>query len=163
VCGSRSEATLHFVAEARRLGLPVFAVAPDPFRDSGSVSGGEDDLVEQVIDGLRAHGRVVLASGGDIRAIPGKLHPATQALTRLARRVIREASVSHVSVEGGATAAALLAELGGERLRPVYEWAPGVVTLETCGNLQLFLTLKPGSYEWPEALRSLLPVGISAG
>jgi hypothetical protein len=55
-------------------------------------------------------------------------------------------------VEGGATAAALVRRLGWVRLSVCQEWATGVVSLEIKGQAQPLVTMKPGSYAWPEEI-----------
>lgn len=58
-------------------------------------------------------------------------------------------------VEGGATAATIVRQLGWARLDVVHEWSPGIVTLRPAsGGRAIALTLKPGSYPWPAALWS---------
>jgi hypothetical protein len=37
------------------------------------------------------------------------------------------------------------------RLEVRREWAPGVATLAVADENPLWLTIKPGSYSWPEA------------
>jgi uncharacterized protein YgbK (DUF1537 family) len=37
------------------------------------------------------------------------------------------------------------------RLEVLREWAPGVATLAVADDDPLWLTIKPGSYSWPEA------------
>jgi DNA-directed RNA polymerase subunit K/omega len=59
-----------------------------------------------------------------------------------------EGKRAHLLATGGATAAAVLQELGSPPLRARQELAPGVVVLETARGLQL--TIKPGSYAWPD-------------
>jgi hypothetical protein len=42
--------------------------------------------------------------------------------------------------------------MGWHRLAVKEELAPGVVTLSVIGSASELLTLKPGSYRWPESL-----------
>jgi uncharacterized protein YgbK (DUF1537 family) len=53
-------------------------------------------------------------------------------------------------VEGGATAAKLVRDLGWQRLNVLRELAPGVVTLGAADGGECAMTMKPGSYSWPE-------------
>jgi uncharacterized protein YgbK (DUF1537 family) len=55
-------------------------------------------------------------------------------------------------IEGGATAAAVLALLGWRALRITREWGPGVVAVRPLGAAGTTFVLKPGSYGW-EGLR----------
>ncbi|MBQ6203079.1 MAG: four-carbon acid sugar kinase family protein [Prevotella sp.] len=56
---------------------------------------------------------------------------------------------THVLIEGGATAFAVLEKLGWNSLHVEKEIAPGIVTLS---HKNFLITLKPGSYSWPSGL-----------
>ena len=65
-------------------------------------------------------------------------------------RIIRGANVRELVIEGGATAYAILQRLGLYHFYPVEELAPGVVRMRAA---DLFITVKPGSYRWPETIK----------
>lgn len=66
--------------------------------------------------------------------------------------VLELAHVDHLLLEGGATAWAVLNGSNASQFAVVWEWASGVVTLR-CGDGSLpLVTVKPGSYAWPENL-----------
>lgn len=161
VCGSQSEAALRFVEEARRHGVPVLHPPEPPASDRAGGPGPDDAFVCQATESLRRHPCVVLAASSIEIADPAAAQEAFQRFTRLAFEILRDGSVSHVCVEGGATAAGLLAHLAWERLCVTRELTPGVVTLKAHGRRPLDLSLKPGSYEWPEAIRSRVQSGPS--
>ena len=60
--------------------------------------------------------------------------------------------VDGIFAEGGATAAAVIRRLGWTRLTVVRELAPGVATMDAAGASGGQITLKPGSYAWPETI-----------
>ena len=70
----------------------------------------------------------------------------------MAETVLRCTSVGHVFAEGGATAVGLTRDMGWHRLAVKSELAPGVVTLSVIGGDSPLLTIKPGSYVWPEGV-----------
>ena len=76
-------------------------------------------------------------------------------LVRIAQLVLRRAQVAQVYVEGGATAVELVRRMGWDRLTVLREVAPGVATLGVGGAPSLCLTMKPGSYRWPDQIREL--------
>ncbi len=82
------------------------------------------------------------------------------AFAKLAVELRRRESFQHLLIAGGATAAAVLSALQWTTLEVVHVWAPGVVTLRPLAEPTLFLTLKPGSYPWPDALRRALPARL---
>jgi uncharacterized protein YgbK (DUF1537 family) len=80
---------------------------------------------------------------------PGQVRAAFAAL---AAALHREQALEHLLVEGGATASAIVRRLGWAQLDVVHEWAQGVVSLRPPADNRVLLTMKPGSYPWPEAL-----------
>jgi len=148
VCGSRSESAAQFVDSARRQGAPVFALP-----GASVAMTGEAELVDRIVEEFRSRSCVVLTTPSDEIPDEAASHGLLQHLTRIASAVMRKTGVSHAYVEGGATAVQLLTQLGWDRLTVVCEQAPGVVTLGQWGRRGFQLTLKPGSYVWPEAVQ----------
>ena len=72
-----------------------------------------------------------------------------------ARAVIEETGVQEIFIEGGSTAAAVLEELDIKKIIPVNELSRGVVRMKV-GNL--FITVKPGSYQLPEEIKRLFTI-----
>lgn len=68
------------------------------------------------------------------------------------KEIIARENVKEILIEGGSTAAAVLDELKITRLIPVNELSRGVVRAE---GGDLFITVKPGSYELPEEIKEL--------
>lgn len=103
------------------------------------------------------------------RALAITTAPETHAAGEFAASVIRERFATsasqlhargllrHLVIEGGATAAAVLAALGMAELEVVHEWAQGVITLRPARQPDLRVTLKPGSYAWPAGWWAQLP------
>jgi uncharacterized protein YgbK (DUF1537 family) len=76
-------------------------------------------------------------------------------LVRIAASVLQRAQVGQIFVEGGATAIELVRRVGWNRLTVLREVAPGVATLRIAAEPSLCLTIKPGSYTWPDQIREL--------
>jgi uncharacterized protein YgbK (DUF1537 family) len=89
---------------------------------------------------------------------PGPLEgaDAPEAMTRdllcAVQHLLERTPLAHLLVEGGSTASALMRKLGWTQLRVTGEIAPGVVSLEVEGDSRRSLTVKPGSYRWPDAV-----------
>lgn len=153
VCGSASEACERFVGEACRNGAPVVRLSREWPEGTDVTEQARERLVERVSAALGTNSRVVLELGlspGSARASARRL---TEELTGLAALVAHHGATRHVFAEGGATAASLIRRLGWKRLEVVRELAPGVVTLALAGRQGCLLTIKPGSYSWPEEVR----------
>lgn len=102
---------------------------------------------------LRERGKVVLAISARETGDPQALK---EEMAGLVRSVLREVIVEELMIEGGATARAILETVGWRTFYPVVEWAPGVVRMRVREAPGLHVTVKPGSYDWPLAIRSLL-------
>jgi uncharacterized protein YgbK (DUF1537 family) len=63
----------------------------------------------------------------------------------------------HLLITGGATAGAVLSELGWSGFEVSHVWGSGAVTLRPTAAPDFAVTLKPGSYPWPAKLRRAVP------
>lgn len=76
-------------------------------------------------------------------------------MAKAVKEIVIRANVKEIFIEGGSTAAAVLHELNIMKLSPVSELQRGVVRMKA-GNL--FVTVKPGSYQLPEELIKLYSI-----
>lgn len=74
------------------------------------------------------------------------------ALGELIHRLLEQISIDELFVEGGATSYAILKRLEADRLIPVQQLARGVTRMELDRYESLKMTVKPGSYKWPETI-----------
>jgi len=152
VCGSASEATRNFVAGQANRGVSVFSLPKGLSEGAPLDAGGMNSLAETIVTAFRSATRVILHVGLPPVKEVSLAEMLALHLVRVAEAVLHRTEVRHVFAEGGATAVALARRLGWNRLRVTAELAPGVVTLSAvAGSLQL-LTIKPGSYAWPEGV-----------
>lgn len=101
---------------------------------------------------LHTNGRLFIAfddacMGSD--ADPQKLRDT---MADLVRALTETTWLKEIFIDGGSTAAAVLAALRITRLHPVGEWQRGVVRMRA-GNMHI--TVKPGSYPLPESIVSV--------
>ena len=143
VCGSICDATQQFVIASRLKGVPVFYVPhqiaaadkPDVLRAIGM----EAEAV------LSANERVVLSVQPPLVDNREAARQFAIDLVRIARQVLARRPGLEVFVEGGATAAELVREMGWSHFEVIEELAAGVVTLRPRQSATM-LTMKPGSY-----------------
>jgi uncharacterized protein YgbK (DUF1537 family) len=106
----------------------------------------------EVVALVKKHGKAIVAiqaeSTKNISICPGQLK---EKMAGLVNEVLQRSMVQELIVEGGATAWSLIRQSGLTRFFPVEEMAPGVVRMQT-NDPGLFITVKPGSYQWPEGL-----------
>ncbi len=102
------------------------------------------------MDALHAHPTAIIAIDRPLRREPDLPQRLTGYLGAAVEDVLASVVVNHLLVEGGATAAALIRRFGWHRLHVLKELAPGVVSVQVAGRGNLILTMKPGSYAWPQ-------------
>ncbi|MBN1507090.1 MAG: four-carbon acid sugar kinase family protein [Sedimentisphaerales bacterium] len=157
VCGSRSETSRRAVAEACRAGIPVcpmpeaLLTSPRP-SDEGLLRQWADDIVAA----LAASECAVIAMGQPERYSAPSAHDIRTQAATLVQQVADRTRIREVFIEGGATAGAILRRLGWDTLDVRGEYGPGVVRLGVRKSPEQTVTLKPGSYPWPDGLWTLM-------
>jgi D-threonate/D-erythronate kinase len=99
---------------------------------------------------LETRGIALMHVGRDVTADRATAERIQSQIARAVARVVRQTPVADLLVDGGATAAAVIRELGRADLIVSREIAPGVVMLQSAQPPRL--TLKPGSYAWPASV-----------
>ena len=104
---------------------------------------------------LQQTGSIIKEKGKAVIAIGGSKQTALTLRTIMAKAVaaiVAKENIKEIFIEGGSTAAAVLEELNIKKLIPVNELSRGVVRMKA-GDL--FITVKPGSYQLPEEILKL--------
>jgi D-threonate/D-erythronate kinase len=73
-------------------------------------------------------------------------------MAKAVKEIVKRETIKEIFIEGGSTAAAVLEELNIKKLSPVNELQRGVVRMKANN---LFITVKPGSYQLPEEILGL--------
>ncbi len=152
VSGTTSPAGTTLRADADRAGVPIVRMPLDALRDGATATGAVHAWAHAVQDQLAASGRALAVFDGAVSPDAILARNIRRAFARLVRELVTHRMLRHLVVEGGATAAAVVQELGWRELRLVHEWAPGVAALRPAAGGSVALTLKPGSYAWPPEL-----------
>lgn len=134
--------------QAEPMGKPILFVSGTAFRKTAFATGS---TAQEIIRQLHEQGIAAVAADGS----PGEgPHVVKERMAKLVAGVLSQTDVAELVIEGGATAYAILREAGMDRFSPVGELAPGVVRMNA-GSLHI--TVKPGSYPWPEKI-NILPI-----
>ena len=151
VCGSMSASALEFLQNCKRRGMPVLPLPPALLRAEACPEKLLESWADGIVAASQGHRQVVAAI--ELAFVKGKEDILTAFLVAAVKAALIKASFTHIYAEGGATAAALIRALGWGRLAVVGELSPGIVTMRAQTNPAIALTIKPGSYHWPDALR----------
>jgi uncharacterized protein YgbK (DUF1537 family) len=109
-----------------------------------------DAWADEIAALLNEHGKAIIAIHQDVSvndAITASGLRNKKAM--VVKKVFERIAIKELLIEGGSTAAAIINRLKINRLIPVNQLGPGVIKLKAIGRENLFLTLKPGSYNWP--------------
>ena len=132
------------------------AGGPVIYMDAGSTDNGDAHL-DSIINYLLDQGKAILAIEGTSSAQPGEAaRQLRERMAALTGRILAAVDVEELVIEGGATAYAILEQAGLRHFFPKEELAPGVIRMAVAGKEGLHVTVKPGSYEWPETLQHQL-------
>lgn len=153
VCGSTFNRSKQLVEAVNLQEGPVsymprnIAVSANP--DERHYEKWADDVVSL----LKKHQKAIIAFQEsptmDIETIAGSLR---QKKACLVEKVLQKIDIRELLIEGGATASAIMKRLELNTFSPVNEFTTGVIRMKANERDGLFLTLKPGSYDWPKSL-----------
>lgn len=139
VAGSASEYARSLPDKARQMNIPVVSVTPDP-----------QQAFRQVLGLFENHSRVLLYIGQKLKVDRTLAVQLQQDMAGCVRQILQQSPVAHLYVDGGATAASIIVQMGWDSLTVIEEIFPGVVTLQASPHIRL--TVKPGSYAWPDSI-----------
>jgi uncharacterized protein YgbK (DUF1537 family) len=152
VCGSSSDYSRKAVEEAEGRGAPVSRMPPELFRGDNPRGEFLQIWIDNTLAAFERGSRVIVAIGQPVVRDPVLARRLRHHMAVLVERVLDRVSIDELYIEGGATASAIARRLGWRRFHPYRELAPGVVRMHVEGRGRQHLTVKPGSYPWPEEI-----------
>jgi len=75
-----------------------------------------------------------------------------QRMSAIVKELVENLEINDLFIEGGATAYDILKKLKWDSFTPIAELASGVVRMQYDMDPKKYITIKPGSYQWPEGL-----------
>jgi uncharacterized protein YgbK (DUF1537 family) len=109
-----------------------------------------DQCAIEVSSVLRKGENAILAIGEPILPWKKAASEIKKSMAEVVSIVVYAVDVNELVIEGGATTSAILEKLNYTQFVPTFEYAPGVVRMKVCDNDNMCLTIKPGSYQFPE-------------
>jgi D-threonate/D-erythronate kinase len=103
---------------------------------------------DEIPELLKTYGKAILAIDPGIRY--ENAVALREETAQIVEKILKENKVGEILIEGGSTARAIFERLGYTSFYPVQELAPGVVRMKVKEQDGIFVTVKPGSYAWPE-------------
>jgi len=149
VSGTAFQESVSFIREVKEQ-QDCVSYMPVKMIETGNVN--DQEWLQKLGERLVAYNKCVVAIGEEAIDVSA-LHLRT-IMAKVIKKVMENNKIHEMLIEGGSTAAAILSELGITDLTPVNEWQRGVVRMKA---KDIYITVKPGSYELPEAIRDLYP------
>jgi uncharacterized protein YgbK (DUF1537 family) len=147
VCGTTHDRSRSNIRQLKELGGPVSYM---PYHIiSYATETGFETWADEIVSLLKENKKAIIAidelttGEGIITAAELREKKAV-----VVEKIFQKLNVKELLVEGGSTAASIINHLNLNRFFPVAEPGAGVIKMKVDNN-DLFLTLKPGSYEWP--------------
>ena len=153
VCGSAFPLSRRVVADAFNAGQFVAHMPCNMFCEGANNETLLITWEEEILRGIRETGTVIIAI--DEVECPNTDNLAAEiskVTATVVERVMLRIKIEELIIEGGATASSIIEILKYKRFYPVQELAVGVIRMKVEENNDLYLTMKPGSYNWPKSI-----------
>ncbi|MDR1631966.1 MAG: four-carbon acid sugar kinase family protein [Dysgonamonadaceae bacterium] len=149
ICGSTHEASWDFIRKATD--FDVFEIAVNEVNTLLENSETFENRLKEILHVFNRRKRLIVCTERKKAdaVVSGKIK---YLLAAISKYLLEKTPIEELFIEGGATAYACLEANDFLSLVPVYEYAQGVVRMEIPDRENLHLTIKPGSYSWPEKL-----------
>lgn len=140
------------ISQLKRQGAPVSYM---PAAIANSICEVEDKLYDEwcaeIISCLKSNGKAIIAiDKPNVTVIDTAM--LRKHMANVVARVFKQVQINELLIEGGSTAADIFRELNLTGFNPVAELAPGVIRMTTPAAPNLYITIKPGSYAWPDSV-----------
>jgi D-threonate/D-erythronate kinase len=152
VSGTASSAGAILRDTSRRDHVPIVPMPAEALSESPAASAAATRWIDAVQNQLATAGRAIAVFDGPHSVDPRVAAAIRAAFANCVRELVGRGALRHLIVEGGATAATITGALGWNELQIAHEWSTGVASLQPVGNVPVVVTMKPGSYAWPDEL-----------
>jgi uncharacterized protein YgbK (DUF1537 family) len=152
VCTSGSGHSRKALEQAAQVGMPIAQMPIELFQADDTTDEYLKRWADDAVDALEHHAMVIVSINQPVTRdpqLPQRLRRHTAALIE---SVLNLTTVHQLYLEGGATASAIVRRLRWTRFFGLSELAPGVVSMRVAQEPDCRLTVKPGSYCWPEKI-----------
>lgn len=150
VCGTAFGKSVEAIKKIKKKGGPVSYMPKEIVSSINPADYHYQKWADEVVALLASHGRAIIAineeSTKEMTVNSGDLRVKTAQAVEF---ILDKIYIRELLVEGGSTASTIIKKLGFNRFFPIRELMPGVIRMSVEGKDDFYLTLKPGSYDWP--------------
>jgi uncharacterized protein YgbK (DUF1537 family) len=150
VCGSASDYSCQAIQQASN--YPV-GVCPLPNELFNSVERSDElslRWAKAIVGALEKNDKVIASISHRVVQDASLAQRLRAGMASMVEEVLEKVDIRDLYIEGGATAEEVIQRMGWQRFSVCGELAPGVVRMQISSNENQYLTVKPGSYPWPD-------------
>lgn len=149
VCGSTHKNSREFIKKARKRAVAVSEMPQELLQQK---VGPEEvrKWSNEIIHLLRKVNKVIVAVRQQTVSFEDSSKIINETLAEAVYQVLSGSAIKELFIEGGATTFSIVRKTGLKAFIPVNELGKGVVRMKIVGCGESFMSIKPGSYRWPE-------------
>lgn len=149
--GSTQTESIRFATKLKSNNCPVL-VLPNNLLKKNIEESHLTDWMEEITQIYNENKKLILRISDKIIEFEGSSKILKNRMNDVVKQLLENTSINELFIEGGATAYDLLQKLNWKSFIPTAELALGVVRMQYTLDNNKYITLKPGSYQWPEGL-----------
>ncbi|OGU54178.1 MAG: hypothetical protein A2V66_04985 [Ignavibacteria bacterium RBG_13_36_8] len=150
VFGSAYIKSRNFIAEAREHGCCISEIPAELFDTNEDSEKYIKQWADDIIDSIKTYSRVIVAINRPYVRLDSFSHQLRNYQATAVQKALQVVSINELIIEGGATVSSVLNKVGIKEMIPLQELSHGVVRMKVKDKPDLHLTIKPGSYKWPD-------------
>ena len=151
VCGSASHYSHAAIERAKAGGATVCEIPEELYSGRGNRTLALQKWAGQILGRFTRENTVAVAINRPLKSEAEAPKKLSRDIAEVVERVWQGSEdLAALRIEGGATCSAIARRLGFKTFFPIHHYAPGVVGMRVGGLDGLSITVKPGSYPWPE-------------
>ncbi|WNH12409.1 four-carbon acid sugar kinase family protein [Thalassobellus suaedae] len=149
--GSTHTNSVQFSKNLEKTNCPLVTF-PDSLLEDKLNETALSDFIIKIADHYNEHKKVALKVSNNVIQLKNSTLNLKTRMSLVAKRFVETSNTNELFIEGGATAYDLFNELHWKSFTPIEELASGVVRMQYDKNPNQYITIKPGSYKWPDGL-----------
>lgn len=155
ISGTSFRKSTEAIKKLKNEGGPVSYMPQNIINEDGLKEVDYDSWCHEIISYITKFGKAIIAiDPQDTKHLHNQAASLRKKTATIVGLIFKQMYVTELLMEGGSTAAAILKQLGISKICPVEELAPGVIRMSADDDSELYITIKPGSYSWPETVKS---------
>src|SRR5699024_9795200 len=107
---------------------------------------------QEVINYFKTTNYVILSVKKDESYTSKDIQNIPTWLASIVQVALDATKIKEIFIEGGTTASEMIRMIGWSQFHPVNKIGKGMIRMQVTDNLSTFVTVKPGSYKWPDDL-----------